>query len=614
MIVGSHLGDIDRAGGGIKSEVCWKRPRFEDIREIEALREKAHKEINDRRNDIELNKQKTSDLESENEEMKKKLDDLKLMKASNSADPLADSMCDMEIKSFYNRFEKNIGVIASLQKQTENYCNEVLKRQEFIIELDGRLSESARLPLSGSRPLFVAPTGNPFYEQLTEATIKDEWLELKHRIPSTKQNRIFIRESYKKMTEIIMTPPHDPLDIPKFTITGTPGLGKSLFLVYLLYELVQRRKRVLFVYDLRTIFFDGSGGVFSLGHGLPPVEDAKFWNRDLWVLFDAKWKAKILLEEYNPTLCSFVISTSPRTNLLNDYNKSSPTPITFFMPLWTEPELEKIASLFPEAAGIWHDRLVKLGGVPRIVLEKLEEETDSYIRKAHGELADLLTIIGCDAEIPDKTQMVHRLIHLNSDPKDDYRKSSTQFASQTVIDILAEEEAEKSWNMTTIKFATFSRNKLYVSIFPKLFEKLAIESLARGGTFDCYVIPAPRAGEKTDNTPRDHGKVNIERSERKLVTGVSDQDEVGVLHYPTPVNYPGIDAWIPGVGLFQIAISDQHKLDPDKIEKYLRITKTDKLYWVVPPSRFGEFKRNPAWTKDQFVLKIDSCYATPSGM
>ena len=65
-------------------------------------------------------------------------------------------------------------------------------------------------------------------------------------------------------------------------------------------------------------------------------------------------------------LCSFVLSTSPRRDLINDFKKS---PLEqFYMPIWSEEEMRTISCIYPQAVD-WHERFTYLGGVPRLVLE-----------------------------------------------------------------------------------------------------------------------------------------------------------------------------------------------------------------------------------------------------
>ena len=76
--------------------------------------------------------------------------------------------------------------------------------------------------------------------------------------------------------------------INKAIITGTPGIGKSLFMIYLLWKLVKAGKRVLLIYHPHTIYYLR---VFQFpSNALPSDIDYSFWNDDLWCLFDAKGK------------------------------------------------------------------------------------------------------------------------------------------------------------------------------------------------------------------------------------------------------------------------------------------------------------------------------------
>jgi hypothetical protein len=72
-------------------------------------------------------------------------------------------------------------------------------------------------------------------------------------------------------------------------------------------------------------------------------------------------KKEAHLDEFRYELCTFVVSTSPR-EMVNDFKKP-PVPQVFYMPTWTEAELEAIAPLFPYA-NEWRDRFGILGGIP----------------------------------------------------------------------------------------------------------------------------------------------------------------------------------------------------------------------------------------------------------
>ena len=103
------------------------------------------------------------------------------------------------------------------------------------------------LPTSSSSSPFTS-CKDPFYNSIFNATEANGWLLLEHDIPSTNVNKLYIRESYRTIASNF-----NP-GINKVIITGTPGIGKSLFLIYLLAKLVKEGKRVLFIYDEENFY------------------------------------------------------------------------------------------------------------------------------------------------------------------------------------------------------------------------------------------------------------------------------------------------------------------------------------------------------------------------
>jgi hypothetical protein len=86
-------------------------------------------------------------------------------------------------------------------------------------------------------------------------------------------------------------------------------------------------------------------------------------------LFDAKGKKEAQLDEFPYERCTFIVSTYPRREMVNDFKKP-PVPQEFYMPTWTKAELEEIAPLFPNATE-WRYRFENL--ITNTVLCKLQE-------------------------------------------------------------------------------------------------------------------------------------------------------------------------------------------------------------------------------------------------
>ncbi len=233
----------------------------------------------------------------------------------------------------------------------------------------------------------------PFFNDLQTVNEFNGWISFEQNIPSITLKNLYIRESYRTIASNINTvvnqakvssaakEPNASPRVEKAIITGTPGIGKSLFLIYFLWKLVKEGKRVLFIFHPFSIYYDGSGGVFRFASGhLPLDNDDSFWNETLWCLFDAKGKKEADLSKFPYGLCNFILSTSPKRELINDFKKP-PIPQMFYMPTWSKAEMEAIVPFFPNATE-WRDRFAILGGVPRHVLEVTEQSPTKMLMDA----------------------------------------------------------------------------------------------------------------------------------------------------------------------------------------------------------------------------------------
>jgi hypothetical protein len=242
-----------------------------------------------------------------------------------------------------------------------------------------------------------------FYNNIYNATECDGWILFGQNIPSTTLKNLYIRESYRTIASGISP------GMNKAIITGTLGIGKSLFLIYLLWKLVKEEKRVFVVYNEETFYFDGKGGVFSVDVA-PPKRLDSFWNETLWCLFDCKGKTYTDLHKLPYMKCTFILSTSPRREMVNDFNKP-PVPQEFYMPTWSEAELEAIAPFFPNATE-WRDRFEHLGGIPRHVLEVTTRPPTQMLEAACTDcsLDDCIKKIGINSTITEKSKGYYYLL------------------------------------------------------------------------------------------------------------------------------------------------------------------------------------------------------------
>jgi hypothetical protein len=241
---------------------------------------------------------------------------------------------------------------AAIEKRKE----EPLK-SSCILDGLGETEEDALIvfvPPPLRQPLSFPPCQVQFFNKIFNATEIDgrSWISFEQNMPNANLNRLYICKSYWTIASRILK----VNGIQKAIITGTPGIGKSLFLIYLLWHLVKETTRVLFIYYPFNIYYDGNGSLFEFESSrLPSDIDYSFWNEMLWCLFDAKFKEEADLAGLCVGLSTIILSTSPRQEMVNDFKKP-PVPQIFYMPIWTKTELEVIAPLFLISADAWCKR------------------------------------------------------------------------------------------------------------------------------------------------------------------------------------------------------------------------------------------------------------------
>ena len=410
-------------------------------------------------------------------------------------------------------------------------------------------------------------------------------------IPSTPLNKLYIRDSYRTIASSI-----NP-GINKTIITGTPGIGKSLFLIYLLWKLVKAGKRVLFIYHPDTIYYDGKGGVFEFT-SLPSVVDHVFWAPDLWCLFDAKGKKEEHLSAFPYERCAFVLSTSPRREMVNDFKKP-PRPLAFYMPVWTETELKTIAPCFATVID-WRDRFKILGGIPRHVLEDTHYEPTKLLQTAckQCDLDDCINIIGLESTITDKSKVVHSLVHMTSDLP--FTEPSVTFASQTALAIIVEFKGTEAKRKMVELLASCEGNPLTAALCGYIFEPYAVEMMENGGEFKCRKLVHGNKKAKPDETT-----LTIPSSVKLVVDKVSLNQTRNQLHLPKTKNYAAIDAWIPGIGAFQMTVGKKHDIKGGARDDLAMLgQEANKLYWLLPPLYYHSFTKKTPQEIDQYAVQI----------
>ena len=471
------------------------------------------------------------------------------------------------------------------------------------------LQNTAKTPLyisvtesSFTRSPIFTPCQIPFYNKIHSASESDGWISFEETIPSSTLSQLYIRNSYQIIVSsishgyqtIASTTKHG---VYKAIITGTPGIGKSLFMIYLLWKLVKEGKRVLFIYHPDTIYYDGKGGVYEL-ESPPSVVNHEFWKSDLWCLFDAKGKKDEHLSALPYGRCNFILSTSPRREMINDFKKP-PVPNYFYMPLWTEEELDTIAPKFPNSKE-WHDRFKILGGIPRFVLEHTGTPPKLILEGACKEctLDDCIKIIGLNSTITEKLKVIHSLVHITSISP--FTVPSVRYASQTALDIIVRNKMTDAKRKIRELLESSEGNPLTAALCGYIFEPYVLELLEKEGKFKCRQLVHGNKKIKTEETD-----LTIPPSAKIVVDRVDSNQTGNQLYVPKTKNYTAIDAWIPGIGAFQMTVGRTRDIKGGAVNDLALLgTNGNKLYWLLPPLYYKSFTKKTPQDIDQYAVKI----------
>jgi hypothetical protein len=315
-------------------------------------------------------------------------------------------------------------------------------------------------------------------------------------------------------------------------------------------------------------------------------------------LFDAKGKNEAHLSDLPPELCTFIVSTSPRREMVNDFKKP-PVPQEFYMPTWTKAELEEIAPLFPNATE-WRDRFENLGGIPRHVLEVTARPPTQMLEAACTDcsLDDCIKKIGMNSTITEKSKVVHLLVHVTSTAP--YTDSSVCYASQAALNVIVRNKGNEAKRRMSELLASCQGNPLIAALCGYIFEPYAIELLEKGGTFKCRELVHGNKRIKPDETT-----LNIPLSIKTVVDKVVPNQTRNQLHVPKTTNYAAIDAWIPGIGAFQMTVGKKHDIKVGARDDLAMLGQgANKLYWLLPPLYYHSFTKKSPQDIEQYAVLI----------
>ncbi|KAI3654554.1 hypothetical protein MP228_000608 [Amoeboaphelidium protococcarum] len=254
-------------------------------------------------------------------------------------------------------------------------------------------------------------------------------------------------------------------------LTGTPGIGKTTFLLYLIDLLLKDQRQVIF----------GSGNFLTKfvywksRHDYELIEegdiDPYVSNPDIFFLMDSR--------DIQSTLGPCIICSSPRADIAKQFRKTAKL---LYMPVWDWNEIQQLHVI------IYSDLISKdylatrfffIGGVPRYLFERTDENGAEFVKFAinQSEPSHLMRLYQSQGSFaPEKVS--HRLIH-----QDGITEYSLKYASPFVTTLVAEKFQTIRPDMVIQWLDETSELGKAGGLRGHLFEDIGHAILRKGGCF-----------------------------------------------------------------------------------------------------------------------------------
>lgn len=382
----------------------------------------------------------------------------------------------------------------------------------------------------------------------------------------------------------------------KFSLSGTPGVGKSLFALYLFHRLLQPGISIYYRYEVDKIVL--------LRKGFAPLQvssrDLDRADRSSWYIIDTRLE--------NPPIapCTTLWISSPRGSPgFKQFDKDISGRI--FLPPWDENEIGTMIGLRGMSEEMVAERFRRFGGVARFLFQGNDENAEDDALRLEAALNsrkafDALHVEGSAHAMRD---LNHFLVHMypTLDPNGVTRWGvrSTMIASPYVFDRLAARSNFEQLQILSRVLGTATA--LGGNLFERYFHKYMTMPHVAEKQLACRALPA-------DGTSSDMFTVSFGELRLEYFVELPENVENGVYYVPSNLTFNAIDSFCAG-SMFQVTVSMSHDVNfTGRVTPLPALLASAPLYFVVPERHFSTFahqrvtvprgQRKP----DQFVIGI----------
>ena len=455
-------------------------------------------------------------------------------------------------------------------------------------------------------------TDKPFALVLDDAKLDESGRMLTTEKGSFKRNKdaevwneknFYVRKCYQQIADLMFEK-----NRPTMSLLGSSGIGKSNFMIYLIWRRFQDPELSNF-----PVFLHQKNKITQFKKGEEPllVDVRTLWSapRQALYIMDADNQYECYVDCQSLWITSARKPKSPAFNT-EHFKHALRADGEFFLPPWTIEEMldDKVMALHGLPQEVVEERFELFGGCARIVLE---EDDNVFIKdreRLEGALnsADALSTLEISSDMKAISKNTHLLVKMY--PKRNFSFFDVNVSSPYVCQELVKRNMDENWaglwrriregRITGIGFALFEE-AFHQFMQDKKLPKVKLR--ARRLTTD---------GTQSDSTVEFTGGLD-----GVLVSGnPKPVIEAGKYYQPTSKTFPAFDAWT-SEGLFQMTVAHTHTIKfPERgaqaskvaVEAGKKHGGKAKFYFVVPSIRFdGGWKKMQKVNNSEMEDKIE---------
>ncbi|KAG9316860.1 hypothetical protein JVU11DRAFT_2935 [Chiua virens] len=375
-------------------------------------------------------------------------------------------------------------------------------------------------------------------------------------------------------------------------VTGQPGIGKTLFNIYILVKRLGEKKAVAMQFmngQPMYALFQGMAHFYSLDNILPLYEPPF-----VWVLCDSNDKVESPSGVFRgeQDRIRIIQTTSPKVSRWKEWTKQHGADI-YVMDIWTENEIKQLSAMLELNVDRMIDLARKWGNVPRMLLKNLnlsDKEIENVYRKgAKQAIGDTPQFMAASVQnFPSDPPSSFFFVRPSNDDGVVSRRGFDIYVPTKTLWLLLAQALRGLDNQIKLAFYNvLSQHNQTRSSAGNVFESWFHSFVAAGNEVSCTWLPRGNAKLPTTWTipDPDDGNVNhdylIPSSLQALGYGVPPY------YWVSPDLFPGIDGLLvfkTRICAFQVTISPPHRSPVaglEKIRKNLRADLKDVPLGVV---------------------------------